>query len=120
MTRQESINRVKELVESGKDPSVVFDEYLKHVNTLLHNIKTLTAEVSFLFPFFNAGLVFDLSVDGEQLMGMINGHPMELNKCLDNIRKLINSRDEGFTPPPVPGESSSEAAGSHGTQDCSP
>lgn len=39
MTKRDAINRVKELMESGKDPSVVFDEYLKHVNTLLHNIE---------------------------------------------------------------------------------
>ena len=106
MTIEESINRMKELVESGKDQYDMFYEYLKHVNTLLHNIKTLTEEVSFMFPLLNAGLVFDLSVDGDQLMSMMNGQPSDLNKCLDNIRKLIDSHKEGFTPPPVPGESS--------------
>lgn len=119
MTIEDIINRVKELAESDKDPSDVFAEYLKHVNTLLRNIKDLTEEVDFLFPVFNAGLVFDLSVDGEQLMCMANGHPSHLNKRLDNIRELIDSHKEGFTPPPVPGESSPEAAGSHGTQGCS-
>lgn len=52
-------------------------------------------------------------------MCMANGHPSHLNKRLDNIRELIDSHKEGFTPPPVPGESFPEAAGSHGTQDCS-
>lgn len=102
MSREDVFNRVKELMESGKDPSDVFAEYLKHVITLLHNIKTLTEEVDFLFPFFNAGLVFGLSVDGNQLMCMLNGQPCHMNKCLDNIREKIDSHKEGFRPPPVP------------------
>lgn len=102
MTREDILNELKALKDSGKSPSELLYEYVGHINQLVKNIDILTREVKILMPVFKFGLVFNLSMDGDTVINYTAGEKDVVIKCMENTRKVIDSHKEGFTPPPVP------------------